>query len=132
MVEVLGRSSPTVLLTKRRMVLSAIPGAERAFMELAPSAGSTANQASVMMALFATSPRLTVVVLGMQSGMKISVSVRILILAVKSGELFGIQSAGQTSTTLLAVSVHQIAHQARLILASLALRTLMVVELDTP
>ncbi len=132
MVEALARSSPTALLTKRRMVLSAIPGAERASMELAPSAGSIANQASVMMALSATSPRLTVVVLAMQSGTKISVSVRILILAVKSGELFGIPSAGQTSTTSLAVSVHQIAHLARLILASLALRTLMVVELDTP
>ena len=46
------------------MVLSAIPGAERASMELAPSAGSTANQASVMMALSATSPRLMVVVVG--------------------------------------------------------------------
>lgn len=132
MVEVLVRSSHTALLTKRRMVLSAIPGAERASMELAPSAGSTANLASVMMVLSATSPRLTVVVLAMQYGTKISVSVKILISAVKSGELFGIPSAGQTFTMSLAVSVHQIAHLARLILASLALRTLMVVELDTP
>jgi hypothetical protein len=48
-------------------------------MELAPSAGNTANQDSVMMALSATSQRPMVVEWDMLSGMKISVREKTLI-----------------------------------------------------
>ena len=127
MVEVLVRSSPIAHPSTRRMELSATPGAGKASTELAQSAGNTANQDSVMMALSATSLRLTVVVLDMLSGMKISVTEKTLISAAKSGELFGIPSAELTSTMLLAAFAHQIAHLARLILVFHALRNPMVV-----
>ena len=109
------------------MELSATPGAGKASTESAQSAGNTANQDSVMMALSATSLRLTVVVLDMLSGMKISVTEKTLILGAKSGELFGIPSAELTSTMLLVAFAHQIAHLARLILVSHVPRNPMVV-----
>ncbi len=117
------RSSLTAHPNGRRMELSAIPGAERASTELAPSAGNTASQDSVMTVLSATSLRPMVVELDTPSGMKISVKEKTLILAVKSGELCGTPSAELTSTMLPAASAHQIAPQARPILASPALRT---------
>ena len=79
MVEVLVRSSLTALPNGRRTEPSAIPGAERVFTELAPSAGSTASQDSVMMALSATSQSPMAVESDMLSGMKISVTEKTLI-----------------------------------------------------
>ena len=127
MVEVSVRSLLTAHPNGRRMVPSAIPGAERASTELAPSAGNTANLGSVMMALSATSQRPMAEESDTPSGMKISVKEKTLILVAKSGELSGTPSAGPTSTMLPAASAHQIAPQARPILASPALRTPTVV-----
>jgi hypothetical protein len=79
MVEVSVRSSLTAHPNGRRMELSAIPGAERASTELAPSAGNTASQDSVMTVLSATSQRPMVVELDTLSGMKISVKEKTLI-----------------------------------------------------
>jgi len=73
MAEVSVRSLLTAHPSGRRMVPSAIPGAERASTELAPSAGNTASLDSVMMALSATSQRPMVVESDTPSGMKISV-----------------------------------------------------------
>ena len=127
MAGVLEKSLHTALLNMKKMVPSAIPGAERAFMELAPSAGNTVSLASEMTALSVLNPKLMAVVSAMPSGMKTNVKEKILILAARNGVLSGIPSAELTSTMLLAASAHQIARQARPILASHALRTLMVV-----
>ena len=51
----------------------------------------------------------TDVELDMKFGMKINVTVKILILGVKSGELFGTLNAEKTSTMSLAASAHLLA-----------------------
>jgi hypothetical protein len=130
MAGVLEKSLHTALLNMKKMVPSAIPGAERAFMELAPSAGNTVSLASVMMALSVLSLKLMAVVSAMPSGMKINVSEKILILAARNGVLSGIPSAELTSTTLLAAFVHLIALLVRQTLAFHARRIPMVVEPD--
>jgi len=113
----------------KRMELFATPYAELASTESALSAGNTALMDSVMMAPSATSLTHMVAELDTQFGMKTNVTVKILILDAKSGELSGTLNAELTSTMSLAVSAHQIAPLVRPILVSLAQRTLMAVVL---
>jgi hypothetical protein len=116
----------------KRMELFATHYAELASTELDLSAGNTVPMDSVMMVLSAISLMPTDVELDTQFGMKISAIVKIQISVAKSGEQFGTLNAEQTSTMLLAVSAHQIAHLVRPILVSHAQRIHMVVELALP
>jgi hypothetical protein len=125
----LARSTQIALLTKKRMEHSATPGAKKDSMELALSAGHTAQTVSETMVLSALSLLLMVAELGIQSGMKVSANAKTLNLAVKSGAQYGILSAVLTSTTLLAAFAHQIARMTWLILESLALSIPTAVEL---
>jgi hypothetical protein len=116
-------------MEKKRMELFATHCVELASTESDQFAGNTALMDSVMMVPSAISLTHMDVELDTQFGMKTNVTVKILISAAKSGEPFGTLNAEQTSTMLLAVSVHQIALLVRPILVSHAQRTPMAVEL---
>ena len=116
-------------MEKKRMELFATHCAELASTELDLSAGNTALMGSVMMVPSAISLTHMDVELDTQFGMKTNVTVKILILDAKSGELSGTLNAELTSTMSLAVSAHLIAPLVRPILVSHAQRTLMVVVL---
>lgn len=116
-------------MVSRKTEHFAILIAARASMELDQSAGKTVPQVSVMMAPSATSLMHMVEVSVMRSGMRINAIEKTPIWDARSGELFGILGAEQTSTMLHAASAHQTAHLDRLISAYLVLRTHMAVEL---
>lgn len=103
------RSSLLAEMVKKRMVLSVTPIAEKDFTVLVQSVGNTAQITSEMMAPSVTNLQLMVEVLDMPSGIETTVRETTLISVARNGEQSGTLSAKQTSTMLLAVSVHQTA-----------------------